>query len=100
MTESEHSGLLKAMVLFARAVLVSKAHSVVENVALRQQLAVVSQSVKGPKLRSRDRVFSVWLSRLWPNWQSALSIVQPDTVKALQETQGECHTSAMPAGAS
>ena len=51
-----------------------------ENLAHRQQLAVVSQSVKRPKLRPRDRVFWVLLSRLWPNWRSALMIVQPATV--------------------
>jgi putative transposase len=48
--------------------------------ALRQQLAVCNQSIKCPKLRPRDRVFWVLLSRLWPNWQSALAIVQPETV--------------------
>ncbi len=41
-----------------------------ENLALRQQLA----------LRKRDRIFWVWLSRLWTGWRSLLVIVQPDTV--------------------
>jgi hypothetical protein len=41
---------------------------------------VYKQSVKRPKLRPRDRIFWVWLSRLWSNWRSALSIVQPETV--------------------
>jgi len=36
--------------------------------------------VKRPKLRMRDRIFWVLLSRLWPNWRSALAIVQPETV--------------------
>lgn len=35
---------------------------------------------KRPKLRSRDRVFWVWLSRFWSDWRSVLRIVQPDTV--------------------
>jgi transposase InsO family protein len=52
----------------------------VENLALRQQLTICKQSVKRPKLHPRDRVFWVWLSRLWPNWRSALAIVQPETV--------------------
>jgi len=33
-----------------------------------------------PKLRKADRVYWVWLSRLWGNWRSALLIVKPDTV--------------------
>ena len=73
-------GVFKAVVLFLRAMLVPKAHLAAENLALRQQVAVFKQSVNRPKLRPRDRVFWVWLSRLWPNWRSALAIVQPDTV--------------------
>jgi len=72
--------IFKACVLFLRAMLIPKVHLVVENLALRQQLAVLGQSVKRPKLRPRDRVFWVWLSRLWPNWRSALILVQAETV--------------------
>ena len=38
------------------------------------------QSAKRPKLRPRDRFFWVVPVRLWPNWRSALAIVQPETV--------------------
>jgi putative transposase len=73
-------GILTAVALFLRAMLTAKIHLAVENLALRQQLAVCRQSVKRPKLRPRDRVFWVLLSRLWPSWRSALAIVQPETV--------------------
>ena len=73
-------GVLKAFVLFFRAMLVSRTSLAVENLALRQQLAVYKQSVKRPKLRPRDRLFWICLSRLWSNWRSALSMVQPETV--------------------
>jgi hypothetical protein len=73
-------GILKACVLLLRAMLVPKAWLAIENLALRQQVAVFKQSVKRPNLRPRDRVFWVWLSRLWSNWRSALVIVQPETV--------------------
>ena len=55
--------------LFAvlRAIFTSRAAPVAENLALRQQLAVLRASVNRPKLRPRDRVFWVWLS--WP-WQN------------------------------
>ena len=72
-------GILKAVLVLLRAMLVAKVNLAFENLALRQQLAVCRQSVKRPKLRLRDRVFWVWLSRLWPNWRSALAIVQPET---------------------
>ena len=73
-------GMLKACVLFLRGMLVPKVHLVVENLALRQQLAVLGRSVKRPQLRPCDRVFWVWLSRLWSNWRAVLMLVQPETV--------------------
>lgn len=51
-----------------------------ENLALRQQLAVLREKTKRPSLRQRDRIFWAILSRIWGNWRSALLIVQPDTV--------------------
>jgi transposase InsO family protein len=51
-----------------------------ENLALRQQLAILEQRAKRPRLRKRDRIFWVWLSRLWTGWRSVLVIVHPDTV--------------------
>jgi len=51
-----------------------------ENMALRQQLAVTDRQVKRPKLRGRYRLFWTCLSQLWPSWRSALAIVEQDTV--------------------
>ena len=56
-----------------------------ENMALRHQLAVYHHTVKRPKLRPSDRLFWVWLSRLWSGWQQALAFVQPRTVIAWQK---------------
>jgi hypothetical protein len=47
-------------------------------VALRHQLAVLHRSVKRPKLTTVDRLLWVWLSRVWPEWRSALVIVKPE----------------------
>ena len=73
-------GMLKAVLVFLRAMFIPKVHLAIENLALRQQLAVCKQSVNRPRLRARDRVSWVWLSRLWPDWRSALAMVQPETV--------------------
>lgn len=51
-----------------------------ENLALRQQLAVYQRTANRPKLRQRDRLFGVWLARVWPAWRQALLIVAPATV--------------------
>jgi len=47
---------------------------------LRQQLAILQRARPRPKLRNRDRLFWVVLSRLWNGWQSVLLIVSPATV--------------------
>jgi transposase InsO family protein len=51
-----------------------------ENLALRQQLAVLRRSVKRPRLRPRDRIFWVFLKRLCEDWRSHLILVKPETV--------------------
>jgi putative transposase len=53
-----------------------------EILALRHQLGVLQRSVKRPKLTASDRFLWAWLCRVWPDWRSALVIVQPDTVIA------------------
>ncbi len=63
-----------------RLLVAGRAALVAENLALRQQLAVMQRAVPRPKLRRRDRIFWVWLSSLWTGWRSALIIVQPNTV--------------------
>lgn len=73
-------GAIKSLFVLMRAFLASRLSLAAEILALRQQVAVYKHSVKRPKLRKRDRLFWVVLSRLWPNWRSALAIVQPETV--------------------
>ncbi len=52
-----------------------------EILALRHQLNVLRRSTDARrKLRPSDRVLWVWLSRIWPDWRSALLIVKPETV--------------------
>jgi hypothetical protein len=63
-----------------RDIFASRATLVVENLALRQQLAVLKRSVRQPRLRWRDRWFWVCLSRCWLGWRGALLIVCPATV--------------------
>jgi hypothetical protein len=54
-----------------------------EILALRHQIIVLKRSVPNrPKLRPWDRLLWIWLSRLWPQWRSALIIVKPETVLA------------------
>ena len=51
-----------------------------ENLALRQQVAIMKRSTKRPRLRNLDRLFWILLSRFWRNWQESLIVVKPETV--------------------
>jgi len=54
-----------------------------ENLALRQQLTVLRRSApKRLKLTPADRMFWVWLRRVWADWKSALMMVKAETVVA------------------
>ena len=53
---------------------------VVENLALRHQLEVLTRNRSRPRLRAGGRLLWSWLSRLWFGWRSHIVIVQPDTV--------------------
>ena len=64
------------------ALLVSRPALVLENLALRHQLAVLQRRAARPKLRPLDRLLWVALARLWPRWREFLVIVKPDTVVA------------------
>jgi hypothetical protein len=57
-----------AMIAGLKTEVVARCSLALENVALRQQLAVLERSGKRPKRRQRDRVFWVLLSALWPAW--------------------------------
>ncbi len=53
-----------------------------ENLALRQQLAILGRTMKRPRLTKVDRLFWVFLSRIWRDWAQVLVVVKPETVIA------------------
>lgn len=72
--------MLTLVLAVLRALLVSRAALVAENLALRQQLAVLHRRLPRPRLRVRDRAFWVFLRRVWSGWQEVLVLVEPETV--------------------
>jgi hypothetical protein len=74
---------LAALLVALRSIFRSRLELQLENLALRQQIGVLQRSGrKRLKLRSGDRRFWVYLSRIWRDWRSTLVIVQPETVVA------------------
>ncbi len=51
-----------------------------ENLALRQQLAVMKYKCPRPRLTAADRFFWIVLSRIWSGWRTSLHIVRPATI--------------------
>src|SRR5712692_8454453 len=51
-----------------------------ENLALRQQLAVLKRRCRRPCLGPFDKLFWVAVSRFWSGWKQALVVVTPETV--------------------
>ena len=72
--------VLRVVLVLIRNIVADQAELAAENLALRKQLEVLIEQQKRPRLRKRDRIFWVWLSRLWSGWRSVLVIVQPNTV--------------------
>ena len=42
-----------------------------ENLALRQQLAMYKRMARRPKIRRTDRLFWGWLVRVWAGWKQS-----------------------------
>jgi putative transposase len=58
----------------------SRRNLALENLVLRQQLAVLKRRHPRPRLALVDKLFWVAASRFWSGWKEALIIVTPETV--------------------
>src|SRR2546426_377589 len=72
--------LVLALLGALRAALGARSDLVLENLALRQQLALLRRRAKRPRFGQLDRLFWMWLSQRWVRWREALHVVQPQTV--------------------
>jgi hypothetical protein len=74
--------LVKIIVWMARALARDRADLAIENMALRQQVAVLKEKRPKPRLSAADRGVWIALKRSWPLWADALIVVKPETVVA------------------
>ncbi len=63
-----------------RSALESRQDLVLENLALRHQLAVLTRSEGRPRFRPADRLLWIALRWLWDRWRDSLVLVHPATV--------------------
>ena len=63
-----------------------------ENAALRQQIIVLRRKLRGRvKLSNADRLFFVWLYRLFPSISRAMLIIRPDTLVRWHRAGFRCY---------
>ena len=62
-----------------------------ENLALRQQLAMYRRTRPRPAVRWSDRLFWLALRRAWPEWTSALVVLRPATVTGWHRRGFACY---------
>src|SRR5437868_6788727 len=72
--------LALALLGVLRAALRTRSELTLENLALRQQLALLRRRSKRPRFGRLDRLLWVWLSNHWAGWREALHLVRPETV--------------------
>jgi putative transposase len=72
--------ILAALTASFAQIIRSRRDLLLENLALRQQFAVLTRKQLRSRVGSIDKLFWIVLRRLWPQWRSALLIVQPSTV--------------------
>jgi hypothetical protein len=69
-----------ALLRSLRACFRSQSEQTLVELALHQQLAVLAQAGRRPRLTSLDRALWVLLRQHWPRWREVLVVVQPETV--------------------
>jgi hypothetical protein len=77
------SGMIDAMGLLFGAILRlfrARRSLLLENLALRQQLAALKRSHPRPRRAALDKVFWVLARKFWSGWKQALIVVSPETV--------------------
>jgi len=72
--------LVLALLAALRAALRTRSELTLENLALRQQLALLRRRSKRPRFGRLGRLLWVWLSNHWAGWREALHLVRPKTV--------------------
>ncbi len=71
---------LRLLIATVPRMFVARRDLLIENLVLRQQLAVYARRRQRPPLRDTDRLFWSLVARTWSPWRSTLQIVRPETV--------------------
>src|SRR4051794_36814301 len=67
--------LLRLLLALIKRSFSTRSHLLLENLALRQQLAVLKHRHPRPRIAPSEKLFWVMLRRIWPGWNRALILV-------------------------
>jgi len=68
------------LVSLIRSSIKNRTDLALENLALRQQLAIMKRERPHERLSRRDRLFWVSLSAIWQRWRESILVVKPETI--------------------
>ena len=71
---------MRTLITLIQLLVADRQRLMVENLALRHQLAVLKRTVKQPRIEGSDRRLWILLRRAFKEWRDAVIFVQPDTV--------------------
>jgi len=72
--------ILRLVATFLGSLFKSTRQLVLENLALKQQVAMLRQSVRRPRATPADRLFWILFARFVDGWRDTLHALHPDTV--------------------
>ena len=77
--------ILHLLITFVLCLLKSQRQLVVENIALRQQVAMLRQSVKRPRPSVADRLYWIIYSRYVNGWRNLLVLGELQIIAEIQQ---------------
>src|SRR4051794_29198306 len=72
--------MFRTLLAALRASLRSRRDLALENLALRQQLALLARTRRRPRARRHDRIFWLILRQVWARWREPIRVFTPATV--------------------
>ncbi|MCB9833834.1 MAG: DDE-type integrase/transposase/recombinase [Planctomycetes bacterium] len=72
--------LISHLLALLEALTADRTRLALENVMLRQQLAVMKRTTKRPRIEDEDRSFWAFMKEVFKDWKDNLVIVKPETV--------------------
>ncbi len=87
---AQHPGMIWSFLGLLISAFKTRRELALENLALRQQLAVLHRSIKRPRLSDVDRGFWVILRRIWTDWERDLVMVKRFFLRLMTRRSQPC----------